>query len=71
MSLIRSLQFAALLTSLLNCLISTSLQPEEDAGNETVREPQSVLQPIIDAVKYCKTWQMAFLYAPTIFTGYF
>ena len=30
---------------------------------------KSVLQPIADAARYCRTKQMCLLYAPVIFTG--
>lgn len=42
---------------------------QEEAEDEMVVESQSILRPIIDAVKFCKTWQMGFLYGPIIFTG--
>ena len=45
---------------------------EEDCKSEGLEEPeerQSVLQPIVDAARYCKTKQMCLLYAPIIFTG--
>ncbi|XP_063678783.1 UNC93-like protein MFSD11 [Bolinopsis microptera] len=45
------------------------VEDKEESSYGVVTEPQSVLQPIINAAKFCKTWQMGFLYAPIIFAG--
>ena len=45
------------------------MDDREGSSYEAVTELQSVLQPIIKAAKFCKTWQMGFLYAPMIFAG--
>ncbi|KAL5260967.1 hypothetical protein ACHWQZ_G006865 [Mnemiopsis leidyi] len=48
-------------------LAPSGTQSGEEAGN--VPETQSIVQPIIDAAKFCKTWQMGYLYGPIVFTG--
>lgn len=42
---------------------------EDPDKEETKGGLKSVLQPIADAARYCKTKQMCLLYAPVIFTG--
>lgn len=46
---------------------------EEEGGVESdipaPQTTQSILQPIKDAAKFCRTWQMGLLYGPIIFSG--
>ena len=52
-------------------LVTSSFdQAAEEEGDASISlEPESVLQPIMDAVKFGTTWQMGLLYGAIIFTG--
>ncbi|XP_063678612.1 UNC93-like protein MFSD11 [Bolinopsis microptera] len=49
--------------------VSNDVERENAIEEKTEGKPQSVLQPIVDAARFCKTREMCLLYLPIIFTG--